>query len=159
MAEELATRERTQQHIEHLRATEGRLSRKMASMEREVAVLTDRVEHVRVQVAEGVAMLAIEGRLRQVTDIISALQSNAYGERGSVFSMSNLLLAGNQLFWTFLDPVLKQVRHADEIGERYPLVADADRQLPHRAVAARQPATGAIHQRRCHDRRQRRTRT
>jgi hypothetical protein len=105
---ELADRERTEQQIERLREIEGRLDRKVASLKSDVATLTDRVDEVRMQVAQGFATLAIEGRLQQITDIVGMLQSNAYGERGSIWSAGNLLLAGNQLFWTLLDPVLRK---------------------------------------------------
>ena len=37
------------------------------------------------------------------------MQAAAYGERGRLFSTNNLLLAGNQLFWSLLDPVLQRV--------------------------------------------------
>lgn len=105
---ELANRERTEQQIERLREIEGRLDRKVASLEKDVATLTDRVDQVRMEVAQGFATLAIDGRLQQITDVVSMLQSNAYGERGSILSAGNLLLAGNQLFWTLLDPVLQK---------------------------------------------------
>jgi hypothetical protein len=105
---ELAERERTEEDIERLHDAGGRLSRRAASLEKEVAVLTDRVDRLRMEVAQQFALMAMEGRLRQITDVISTLQSNAYGQTGSVLSASNLLLAGNQLFWTLLDPVLRQ---------------------------------------------------
>ena len=63
---------------------------------------------MRTEVAQHFALMAIDGRVQQITDIVSALQDNAYGQTGSMLSTSNLLLAGNQLFWTLLDPVLMQ---------------------------------------------------
>ena len=105
---ELAERERSEEDIERLRGAGDRLSLRAASMEKHVAVLTERVETLRTEVGQHLALMAIEGRAKQITDIVSALQDNAYGETGSVLSTSNLLLAGNQLFWTLLDPVLRQ---------------------------------------------------
>jgi len=105
---ELAIRERTEENIERLRDVEDRLGRRAASMEKHVAVLTERVDRMRKEVAQHVALMAFEGRLQQVTDVVTNLHGNAYGETGSPWSTTNLLLAGNQLFWTLLDPVLAQ---------------------------------------------------
>jgi ribosomal protein S15P/S13E len=104
---DLAERERTEKDIERLRDTGDRLSGRAVSLDKQVAVLTERVEQMRAEVAQHFALMAVEGRLQQITDIISSLQDNAYGQTGSVLSTSNLLLAGNQLFWTLLDPVLR----------------------------------------------------
>jgi hypothetical protein len=51
--------------------------------------------------------LAVEGRIQQVTSVVNSTQAAAYGQRGSVLATNNLILAGNQLFWTFLDPLLR----------------------------------------------------
>jgi hypothetical protein len=113
---EAADREQTAQDIERLREAGDRLSRRAASLEKEVAVLTERADQVRLQVNQGFAMIAMEGRLRQITDIVTALQSNAYSERGSVLAISNLLLAANQMFWTLLEPVLKEAGMLSKAG-------------------------------------------
>ena len=47
-------------------------------------------------------------RMQQVSGVVSNVQAAAFGEKGSVFTRNNLLLAGNQLFWVFLDPVLRR---------------------------------------------------
>ena len=46
-------------------------------------------------------------QIQNVTNVVNSVQSAAYGQRGSVLATNNLLLAGNQLFWTFLDPLLQ----------------------------------------------------
>lgn len=105
---ELAEREWTEENVERLRNAGDRLSLRAASMEKHVAVLTERVEQMRMEMAQHAALMAVDGSVRQITGIVGALQDNAYGKSGSVLSTTNLLLAGNQLFWTLLDPVLKQ---------------------------------------------------
>jgi hypothetical protein len=54
-----------------------------------------------------VRSLAVTSRLQQVTAVVTSVQATAYGRRGSVLAKDNLLLAGNQLFWIFLDPALR----------------------------------------------------
>ena len=51
--------------------------------------------------------LAATARVQQITSVITSTQSAAYGTQGSVLATNNLLLAGNQLFWMFLDPILR----------------------------------------------------
>jgi hypothetical protein len=51
--------------------------------------------------------LALNARIQSVTNVVNSTQSAAFGQRGSVFATNNLVLAGNQLFWTFLDPFLR----------------------------------------------------
>ena len=51
--------------------------------------------------------LAQTARIQQVTAVMSATQAAAYGEKGRLFSTNNLLLAGNQLLWIFIDPLLR----------------------------------------------------
>ena len=53
--------------------------------------------------------LAVTARIQQVTAVVNSTQAAAYGQRGSVLATNNLLLAGNQLFWTFIDPLLRSV--------------------------------------------------
>jgi hypothetical protein len=53
--------------------------------------------------------LAVEGRIQQVTAVVSSTQAAAYGERGSLLATNNLLLAGNQLFWILIDPLLRSL--------------------------------------------------
>jgi hypothetical protein len=44
-----------------------------------------------------------------VTAVVSSTQAAAYGERGSLLATNNLLLAGNQLFWILIDPLLRSL--------------------------------------------------
>jgi hypothetical protein len=53
--------------------------------------------------------MATTAQVNQVTAVVNSTQAAAYGERGSVFATNNLLLAGNQLFWMFLNPALRSM--------------------------------------------------
>lgn len=57
------------------------------------------------------AQRALEGMqsLHAAINVVSTLQSTAYGQRGSLLSANNLLLAGNQLLWTYIDPIAKRL--------------------------------------------------
>jgi hypothetical protein len=52
--------------------------------------------------------LALRSQIQSATTVVNTVQAAAYGERGSIFATNNLLLAGNQLFWSLLDPVLER---------------------------------------------------
>src|SRR5262249_19122115 len=63
----------------------------------------------RLQQARALRAQAFRAQVKEVTSVVNTVQATAFGQRGSVFATNNLLLAGNQLFWTFLDPVLQRV--------------------------------------------------
>src|SRR5262249_40452174 len=63
----------------------------------------------RLQQARALRAQAFRAQVKEVTNVVNTVQATAFGQRGSVFATNNLLLAGNQLFWTFLDPVLQRV--------------------------------------------------
>jgi hypothetical protein len=113
---DLNDRERERREIARVRATGERLERKVSSLTKELTTLNDQVEDTRIKLAEGVTALAVEGKFQQFTDIVSTLQSNAYGERGSVLSTTNLLLAANQLFWSLLHPFLRSAGLLSKTG-------------------------------------------
>src|SRR5262249_5504081 len=46
-------------------------------------------------------------RIQQVTAVVNSMQSAAFGEKGSLLNTNNVLLAANQLLWTFIDPILR----------------------------------------------------
>ena len=127
--------ERQGQALETLKRSHEDLARKVRALQEQseralprlldgLTVLEQRLQAVRVQRQAlsvrnaAAATLAarqdrkIQGltesaRLQQVTAVMSATQAAAYGEKGSVFSTNNLLLAGNQLLWIFMDPLLR----------------------------------------------------
>jgi hypothetical protein len=53
--------------------------------------------------------LSLRSQLQSVTNVVNSLQAAAFGEKGSLVTTNNLILAGNQLFWGLLEPVLRQV--------------------------------------------------
>jgi hypothetical protein len=59
------------------------------------------------QIREAKAVAA-RAQIQSVTSVINSVQATAYGDKGSLFSTNNLMLAGNQLFWALLDPVLQR---------------------------------------------------
>jgi hypothetical protein len=64
---------------------------------------------LRLQRVQDLRAQAVRARVKDVTSVVNTVQATAFGQRGSVFATNNLLLAGNQLFWTFADPVLQRV--------------------------------------------------
>jgi hypothetical protein len=59
------------------------------------------------QQIENAKQAALQTQMRGVTSVVNTLQATAYGDKGTLLSKNNLLLAGSQLFWTLLDPVLQ----------------------------------------------------
>jgi hypothetical protein len=59
------------------------------------------------QQAKALESQAASAQLQKVAAAVTSAQVAAFGERGSVFATNNLLLAGNQLLWSFIDPVLR----------------------------------------------------
>src|SRR5207249_770977 len=55
-----------------------------------------------------VQALATRAQIQNVTNIVNSVQAAAYGQKGSVLATNNLLLAGNQLLWSLIDPVLQR---------------------------------------------------
>lgn len=51
--------------------------------------------------------LMLQTQIRGVTTVVNTMQATAYGDKGTLLSRNNLLLAASQLFWTLLDPVLQ----------------------------------------------------
>jgi hypothetical protein len=51
--------------------------------------------------------MATTARIQQVNAVVNSVQSAAFGEKGSLLATNNLLLAANQLLWTFIDPILR----------------------------------------------------
>jgi hypothetical protein len=60
-----------------------------------------------LQQVESVQQLTLQTQIRGVTSVVNTLQATAYGDKGTLLSTNNLLLAISQLFWTALDPLLQ----------------------------------------------------
>jgi hypothetical protein len=65
-----------------------------------------RLQHL--QQVRQVQTLATRAQIQNVTNVVNSVQMAAFGERGNVFAPNNLILAGNQLFWSLLEPVLQR---------------------------------------------------
>jgi len=48
-------------------------------------------------------------RIDRVTSVVTSLQDAAFGRTGSLLQRENLILAGNQLLWRFVDPLLRRL--------------------------------------------------
>lgn len=51
--------------------------------------------------------LQVSSPIQKLTDTVHSAHVAAYGQKGSVFKTNNLLLAGNQVFWSFVEPLLR----------------------------------------------------
>jgi len=86
------------------------VERRVATVRTQNRALVTRARATRVAAVRQKAemrTMASAARMQQVTAVVNSTQAAAYGQRGSVFATNNLLLATNQLFWTFLDPALR----------------------------------------------------
>jgi hypothetical protein len=111
--------------IGHQRKVTARLERATAELSTKVEAIEKRTDQAVMGVVEGlgkfkkqigpvggasqVAALAQAAQIQQVSNVVASVQSAAYGERGSVLSSNNLLLAGNQLAWMFAGPALQRL--------------------------------------------------
>ena len=46
-------------------------------------------------------------QINQVNSVVNSMQAAAFGEKGSLLTTNNVLLAANQLAWQFVDPILR----------------------------------------------------
>jgi hypothetical protein len=91
--------------IEELRRSQEELARKVAALEdRSALAVKGLLDNLR-----GLKSQALGSSVQQVNSVVNSTQAAAYGQRGSVFATNNLLLAGNQLLWTIMDPLLRAV--------------------------------------------------
>jgi hypothetical protein len=92
--------------LEALKALDLR-SRTLTTRAAHAAAAT-RVTEVRVARQQRELRSALmNARLERVSSVVHATQRAAFGQKGSVFATNNLLLAGNELFWTFVGPTLR----------------------------------------------------
>ena len=105
-----AERKRTRQ-LENLRQGHLALSRKVRELEDKAAgdasALLKHLSGFEGQQTQAQRALETSQLIQGAVSVVSTLQSTAYGQPGSVLSSTNLLLAGNQLLWTYLDPIAK----------------------------------------------------
>ena len=96
--------------IAELRQSREELTKKVEALERraslpfgdllpDAAALQQRVRDLQA--------VSVKTPAQAVGSVVNSLQAAAYGDKGSLLTTNNLLIAGNQLFWTLLDPVLR----------------------------------------------------
>jgi hypothetical protein len=92
--------------MEELRNLEDRFRRlRVTSQESLTTARTARTMAARQQVE--LQSLARTAQIQNISSVISNAQASAYGEKGHPFKGHNLFLVGNQLFWSFFDPLLR----------------------------------------------------
>jgi len=65
------------------------------------AAVTRQAEELRSQLASA--------QIQKITAAVTSAQVAAFGEKGSLLATNNLLLTGNQLLWSFIEPLLRRV--------------------------------------------------
>jgi hypothetical protein len=78
-----------------------------SGLEQRVETSTTRSRALAARQAEELRALTASSHLDKVSAVVNGLQSAAYGQSGSPFAPNNVALAANQLFWSFLEPLLK----------------------------------------------------
>jgi hypothetical protein len=66
------------------------------------------VKALAVRQAKQLAINKINERVQTFTSAATTMQTAAYGQKGAIWQKNNVLLAGNQLLWTFADPLLRK---------------------------------------------------
>jgi hypothetical protein len=112
--------------VRKVAALEKRADEALVGLLRQVRALDGQVEalrvHERALLAQGrstqrlavrqrrtLQSMAASAHIQKLTAVVASAQSAAYGQKGSALATSNLLLAGNQLLWGFIDPLLRGI--------------------------------------------------
>jgi hypothetical protein len=105
------TIERQRKELRHLRRSQEALTKKVDALEKRAKSWLGVVDDLKElpQQRQTLQSQVSSMRFQQVTGVVGNIQAAAFGDSGSFFTRNNLLLAGNQLFWLFLDPVLRRV--------------------------------------------------
>jgi hypothetical protein len=105
-----ATIERQRKELQELQRSHDELTRKVDALEKRSKSLLGALDQLKDLPLQRLALQSQvqAARIQQVTGVVSNIQAAAFGETGKVFTRNNLVLAGNQLFWIFLDPVLRR---------------------------------------------------
>jgi hypothetical protein len=73
-----------------------------ATLSARTSTLGTTLSRQRVQLRTAARVASIQ----KVTDTVNSLQLSAFGDKGGVFTTNNLMLAANQLLWSYLGPAL-----------------------------------------------------
>ena len=104
------TIEKQRQQLRHLRRSHEELTKKVEALEKRAKSWLGVVDDLKElpQQRQALQSQVSSMRFQQVTGVVGNIQAAAFGDSGSFFTRNNLLLAGNQLFWIFLDPMLRR---------------------------------------------------
>lgn len=103
------TIERQRNQLRHLRRSHAELTKKVEALEKRAKSWRGLLDDLKdlPQQRQALQSQVSSLRVQQATGVVGTVQAAAFGDRGRFFTRNNLLLAGNQLFWLFLDPVLR----------------------------------------------------
>jgi hypothetical protein len=102
--------ERQRDDLERLQRSHEELTRKVEALEKRSKSLLGVLDNLKdlPRQQQELQWHLEAARVQQVAGVIGNVQAAAFGQPGSIFAPDNLLLAGNQLFWMFLDPMLRR---------------------------------------------------
>jgi len=95
--------------ITNLRRSHAELTKKVEELERRANLLgglAPGMPSLEERVRD-LQALSVKTQIQSAGTVLNSLQASAYGDKGSLLTTNNMLIAGNQLFWTLLDPVLR----------------------------------------------------
>lgn len=107
----LDTIERQRKALRQLRESHEDLTKKVEALEKRTKSLLGVFDQLNAlpEQRQALESQVSSARIQQVAGVIGNVQAAAFGDAGSIFTRNNLFLAGNQLFWIFLDPVLRRL--------------------------------------------------
>ena len=103
--------ERQRKELQALRRSHEDLTKKVEALEKRSKSLLGVLDQLNElpQQRQALQSQVSSARIQQVAGVVGNVQAAAFGDAGSIFTRNNLFLAGNQLFWIFLDPVLRRL--------------------------------------------------
>jgi hypothetical protein len=82
--------------------------RAVKAQNRVMQVEAQRVKAFAIRRTKELALAKVNARVQAFTSAATTMQTAAYGHKGALWHRNNVLLAGNQLLWTFADPLLRK---------------------------------------------------
>lgn len=92
--------------LQGLAAFERRF-RAVQAQNRMMHVEARRAKALAIRRTKQLALRKVNERVQALTSAAATMQTAAYGHKGALWHRNNVLLAGNQLLWTFADPLLR----------------------------------------------------
>ena len=146
----LDTIERQRKALRQLRESHEDLTKKVEALEKRTKSLLGVFDQLNAlpEQRQALESQVSSARIQQVAGVIGNVQAAAFGDAGSIFTRNNLFLAGNQLFWIFLDPVLRRLGMIERYIAEHHHVAGAGGQSGDRSTGSCEPAARPVHLRR-----------